>query len=114
MLTELIGMCRQTVRLALACAERDGYGELSYGANTQYRARVVNRLRPVRNFAGEEVISSTTIYFAATPSVGAHDRITLSTSDAKSTETGALTPPLLNALRAPDEFGRTSLTVFLG
>ncbi len=112
MLPELIGMCRQTVQVA-ARTGVDGYGEPTYGSNTGYRVRISGKRRLVRNFSGEEVMATHTVHFAATPAIGAHDRITLSTNDVNSTETGALTPPILNVGKYPDDLGRVSLTVFL-
>ena len=112
MLAELIPFCRQTVQHAARTAV-DGYGEPTYGANTSYRVRISGKRRLIRNFAGEEVMAAHTVYFATVPTIGAHDRITLSTNDVNSTETGALTPPILNVGKYPDEFGRVSLTVFL-
>ena len=112
MLPELIGMCRQVVQVA-ARTGVDGYGEPTYGANTAHRVRISGKRRLVHTFAGEEVMATHTIYFAATPSIGAHDRVTLSTGDVNSTEAGALTPPILAVGKYPDDLGRVSLTVFL-
>ena len=113
MLPELIPFCRQTVQHAARTAV-DGYGEPTYGSNTAYRVRISGKRRLVRNFTGEEVVATHTVYFAAVPTIGAHDRITLSTNDVNSTEIGALTPPILNVGKYPDEFGRVSLVAYLG
>lgn len=112
MLPELVSFCRQTVQIA-ARTGVDGYGEPTYGANAAYRVRISGKRRMIRNFAGVEVLSTHTIHFAATPAIGAHDRITLSTGDVNSTETGAITPSILAVGKFPDDTGRISLTVFL-
>ena len=112
MIPELVPFARQIVQIA-ARTGVDGYGEPTFGSNTAYRARISGKRRLIRNFAGEEVMASHTVYFAATPAIGAHDRLTLSTGDVNSTESGALTPPILNVGKYPDDLGRLSLTVFL-
>ena len=112
MLTELIGFCRQTVQIAARTAV-DGYGQATFASNVAYRARVVGRRRLVRNDQGDQVMSTHTVYFAATPAVGAHARITLSTGDVNSTETGALQPPILSIGKFPDDLGRQHVVLFL-
>ena len=111
-LPELIGFCRQTVQVA-ARSGVDSYGQPSFGSDVAYKARVVGKRRLVRNDQGDQVISSHTVYFAATPAVGAHDRITLSTGDVNSTETGALQPPILSVGKFPDDLGRQHVILFL-
>lgn len=112
MLPELIGLCRQTARVA-ARTGVDGYGQPTFGADATYRVRVSGRRRLIRNSEGDEVLSTHTLYFAATPAVGAHDRITLSTGDVNSTEAGATQPPILAVGKYPGDLGRVSLTVYL-
>ena len=112
MLPELVSLCRQTVTVAPRTGV-DGYGEPTYGAAVSYRARVTGRRRVVRNARGEEVLSAHTGYFAATPAGGAHDRITLSTGDVNSTETGAVTPEVIAVGKFPDDLGGVSLVAYL-
>ena len=112
MLPELLSFCRQTVQHAARTAVAAD-GEPTFGANTSYRVRISGRRRLIHNFAGEEVMAAHTVYFATVPTIGAHDRITLSTNDVNSTETGALTPSILNVGKYPDDLGRVSLVAFL-
>lgn len=112
MLSELISLCRQVVTIE-PFVSFDVYGEQTFGTAASHRARVVGKRRLVRNFQGEEVVSSHTVYLASSPAVGPHDRITLSTGDVHSTELGALQPTILAAGRYPDDAGRVHVTVFL-
>lgn len=74
---------------------------------------MVGKRRLVRNNEGDQVLSTHTVYFATTPAIGAHDRITLSTGDVNSTETGATQPPILSVGKYPDDLGRQNILVFL-
>lgn len=112
MLAELTSLCRQTVQLA-ARTGVDGYGEPTYGSNVAYRVRVAGKRRLVRNDQGQEVLSTQTLYFAANPAIGAHDRITLSTGDVQSTETGVVTPAILSVGKFPDDLGRQTTVLYL-
>ena len=112
MLGELVGMCRQTVKIA-ARSVIDGYGVISFGTDVSYRARISGKRRIVRNDQGAEVLSTHTVYLAANPAVGAHDRITLSTGDVNSTEAGAIQPLILSVGKFPDDLGRLSTVVYL-
>ena len=112
MIPELVGMCRQTVRLA-ARTGVDGYGEPTFGADAIVRARVVGQRRLVRNDQGREVLSTHTVYLAGLAPLGAHDRITLSTGDVGSTETGAVHPDILAVGKTPDEHGRQHVVLYL-
>ena len=112
MLSELTGLCRQTVRLA-ARTGVDGYGEPTFGPEAVVRARVEGRRRLVRNDQGREVLSSHTVYLATAVPIGAHDRITLSTGDVASTETGAIQPDILAVGKSPDEHGRQHVVLYL-
>ena len=112
MLPELVGFCRQTVQIA-ARSGLDGYGVPTFSAATSHRARVVGKRKLVRDFEGREVLSSYTVYLAGNPRVEAHDRLTLSTDDVHSTETGALSPVILSVGKFPDDLGRQSTVLFL-
>lgn len=112
MLPELVALCRQSVKVARR-SSIDGYGEIGYSTDTTYRARVTGKRRLVRNDRGEEVMSTHTIHFAGNPAIGAQDRITLSTGDVNSTETGALQPPILAVGRFADDLGRMATVVYL-
>lgn len=53
------------------------YGVPTYGTSSRYQARVERKRRMVRNAAGEEKISTVTVYFGSTPGLNPEDRITL-------------------------------------
>jgi len=111
-LPELDGLCRQTVGVARrTCA--DDYGEPVWGNDVAYRARVVGRHRLVRDLRGEQVLSTRTVYFAGAPALDAHDRVTLSTGDAGSTEETVRRPALLDVQRLPDDRGATHVVAYL-
>ena len=112
MIAELTSLCRQSVTIEPRSGV-DGYSVPTYGTGVSYRCRISGKRRLVRNLLGEEVLSSHTVYLAANPNVGAHDRVTLSTNDVHSTELGARQPDILAVGRYPDDFGRVSTTIFL-
>ena len=112
MLPELVALCRSTVQVA-ARTSVDGYGAAVFGADVARRARLVGRLRTITNAQGQQVISTHQVYLADAGAVGPHDRVTLSTGDVNSTETGARQPPILAVGLYPDELGRRHYTVFL-
>jgi UDP-N-acetylglucosamine enolpyruvyl transferase len=88
-----------------ALTGRDAYGAPTYGTAVTYGARVVGRRRSVLNAAGEEVVSSQTVYLASGDNVLPTARVTLSTGDVGSTESWALQPTILATGRYPDETG---------
>lgn len=112
MLPELASLCRQTVTIAPRSGV-DGYGEATYGAAVSYRAYVEGRRRLVAGDRGDQVLSTHTVYLAVQSGVGAHDRITLSTSDVYSTESGVLQPPILSVVQAMDDLGRRHTVLYL-
>lgn len=105
MLPELQPLLRQSVTIAPR-SSIDGYGEITYGAAVTYRARVAGQRKLVRGPTGEEVLSTHRVWLSSAAVVGAQDRITLSTGDVGSTETGALQPPILEVYVYADETGR--------
>ena len=112
MLPELRDLCRQTVEVARrTCA--DDYGEVVYGNDVAYSARVAGRHRLVRDARGEQVLSTRTVYFAGAPALDVHDRVTLSTGDVGSTEEMVRRPALLDVQRLPDDLGGVSVVAYL-
>ena len=105
-------LMRQTVSLETH-AGVDSYGQSSYEAGQDYRARVVGKVRMVRNWQGQEVGSSHTVYLASNPGVTVKDRLTLSTGDAGSTEATVRQPAILSVGNFPDERGRHHTVLFL-
>ncbi len=105
--------CRQRVRVA-AWTGADAYGEAAWGNDVEYAARVVARNRLVRDRRGEQVASTHTVYFLKTAvALDVHDRVTLSTADAHSTEDAARRPALLSVGRYPDDRGREWVVAYL-
>ncbi len=84
---------------------RDEYGRPTYGAATQYRARVVGMQRLVRTPDGAEKVSATTVYLASAPGVGPEDRVTLPDGSQ---------PPILVVSRMPDDRGWHHEVVYCG
>ena len=89
------------------------YGEESYGPDVSYRAHLAGGHKLVRNVAGEEVVSSKRIYVAASVNVNPNARVTLSTSDVGSTESGVRQPPILQVVRRFDGDGPHHVVVHL-
>ena len=85
---------------------RDGYGVPTYGPEVAYRARVVGRVRLVRNAQGQDVASMHTVYLAASPVIAPEDRLTLPD------EYVPRTPPILAVSRVPDERGIHHVVVY--
>jgi len=112
MLRELRVFCRQRVQVALRTGV-DGFGHESYGNDVEYAARVVGKNQLVRDSRGEQVVSTRMVYFALTPDIGVHDRLTLSTGDARSTEDGARRPAIMSVGVSPDDLGGESLVAYL-
>jgi hypothetical protein len=93
---------------------RDGYGEPLYGTAVTHRARVVGKIRNVRSFTGQEVVSSQTVYLMAAAAVNPLDKLTLSTGFVNSTEADRTTPAIVATGRYPGSDGRAAYTaVFL-
>lgn len=112
MLQELVGFCRQTVTVARRTGI-DGFGEATYGTPQAYRVRISGMRRLITNSAGDEVLANQRIYFATSPQIGPHDQVTLSTSDAGSTESGAIQPGIAAVTRVLDDLGRPHVVVDL-
>lgn len=103
---------RQAVSIAPFSAA-DAYGQPSYGSAASYRARVVGRVRFVRDAQGQEVVSTHTVYLASNPGVTVKDQLTLSTGDAGSTENTVRKPAILSVGTFPDERGRFCTILYL-
>jgi hypothetical protein len=73
--SDLLELLTQTITIE-SVASRDGYGKPAYGPARTYRARVVGKIRMVRDANGEERVSSATVHVDATDIVPT-DRITL-------------------------------------
>ena len=93
----LLSLTAQTITLERRTS-MDEYGAHAYGTAENLTARVVNRVRMVRDVAGQEVVSNTTIWIIGDHGIKAVDRITLP---------DGTQPPIINALTFPDESGLT-------
>ena len=105
-------LMRQMVSLE-PYASVDSYGQPSFEAGQDYRARVVGKVRMVRNWQGQEVVSSHTVYLASNPDVTVKDRLTLSTGDAGSTDLTIRQPSILSVGSFPDERGTHHVVLYL-
>lgn len=102
---DLLELMSQTVDVE-PCVGQNVHGEASYGPPVRLPARVVDRLRLVRDAAGKEMLSTTTVYVgAADPAMSPGDRVTL--PDGRR-------PPILAVARYPDEEGGCYQELYLG
>lgn len=74
--SELLELMPSTVTVA-DLSSVDAYGEAVFGTATSYRARIEPKPTLIRNFQGEEVVASATIYLACTTAVSATAEVTL-------------------------------------
>lgn len=89
------------------------YGEETYGPDVSYRAHLRGEHKLVRALSGEEVTSSKRIYLEATVNVNPNSRITLSTGDVGTTESGLRQPPILAIERRFDGNGAHHVVIHL-
>ncbi len=82
---------------------RDKYGEDSYGVMVEYPARVVNKIRRVRDPNGEERISTANATIATAEAISPFDQITLPDETS---------PPILAVETFPDEAGGHHTVVY--
>ena len=92
----------------------DSYGDITFGAVTTYRARIIGQQKMVTSFEGKEVTSNHTVYVAGVIVAQPMDRITLSTGIVNSTQGSAINPAIVGAARIPDQTGTHHSTLYLG
>lgn len=73
---ELLELMRDVVSIAPRTGI-DRYGEATYGAEVEYRSRLVGKVRRVVDSAGVERVSTRTITLASAAAVSPFDRLTL-------------------------------------
>jgi hypothetical protein len=95
---ELLELMPQTVSIEVAAGQNE-YGERTYGAPVEVRARVEGRTRVVTTMTGEERVSTSTVYLGEVVCVGPNDRITLPAGYTPQQ------PEILAIERMPDEKG---------
>ena len=98
-------MLGQTIQVA-ARTGQDSFGVPTYGSNVAYRGRLVGKRRLVFDATGQQVVSGQTAYLMTAANILPDARVTLSTADVGSTESWAITPPILATGRFPDETGQ--------
>jgi len=86
---------------------RDAYNVPSFGTAVTHPARVVGKVRMVRNQLGEEKVSKTTVYLGTSNVFSPEDRLTLPTGNVP------LQPPILAVGFFPDEEGAHHTTLFV-
>lgn len=103
---ELVALMPHTVTVE-AYASQDRYGKPAYGAAASYKAMVEQKVRQVRNLAGEEAVSTTTVYLDAVAAITPRDRVTLPAAFSPRT------PPIINVSRFSDENGLHHTELYL-
>ena len=109
-------LMRQTVQLSASTGTYDFDGQVTYGANVAYQCAVVGEIKTVLNGQGQEVPSAQAVYLMSNAPIRPDPdyKITLSTGDAGSTETYALSPPILAVSRYPFTRGQFATVLYLG
>lgn len=93
-LGDMKDMMTQTVSIS-AVTSTDAYGKRTYGSPTTYSARVVDKVRKIRDYKGEEVISSAEAWILGIS--------TLDPATAKITLPTGKTPQIANVMVWPSE-----------
>lgn len=83
----------------------NNYGERSFGAGTNYTARVVKKIQWIRDINGDMKKSFGVVYVDRVSGITPNDRITLP---------DGTTPPVLRVDTIPDEMGNYYEQVYLG
>lgn len=104
LLPDLVDLLPHTVSHA-ALTGRDDFGAPTYGAATEYAARVVYEPKLVRSAPGDVVVAAGYVWLNGAPAVDPADRITLP---------DATTPPIVSVERFPDEGGDHHTKVYFG
>jgi hypothetical protein len=87
-------------------ASQNKAGEVSYGSAVTYKGRCVGRTRAIRDFKGQERVSTVTTYFAGNADITPRDRITLPSHFVPRQ------PPIMAIANLPDEHGRHHTVVY--
>ena len=95
---ELIKMMPHTITVAPYSSD-DRYGAPTFGTAVSYTALVQQKVRQVRNLAGEERVSMVTVYVNTTAAITPKDRLTLPAGFTPQT------PPIISVARQSDESG---------
>ena len=79
--------------------DRDAWGNITFGTQVPYQARIENKRRMVINSRGEEVLSDTTLYLDTVDRITEDDRVTLPSGYLPSH------PEIKSVYRMDDEYG---------
>ena len=92
----------------------DDFGKPTYGTAVVYQAAVVGEMKRIPTGNDQETPSYQTVYLMGNPATRPEDQVTLSTGDVGSTESYALTPPILGVGRYPFTRGQFCTVIYLG
>lgn len=92
----------------------DDVGSPTYGTRTTHRAAVVGEMAMVRDAHGQQVPSHQAVYLMSNAAVRPGDLVVLSTGDVGSTESYAISPPILAVERYPFLRGQFATVLRLG
>lgn len=107
--TEFLELMAQTVRVSTQVSF-DGYGDPTYSTGyTEYPARITETPKVVRNFMGEEVIASNTVWVASTGLIPATVQVTWTRDDGST-----MVPNLISMERPSDEDGTHHHKLYFG
>ena len=95
---ELIALLPHTITVT-PYSSQNRYGEPTYGAAQSYKALVQQKVRQVRDLAGEERVSMVTVYVNTTAAITPRDKLTLPSGFTPQT------PPIIQVARQSDEVG---------
>jgi len=83
-------------------ASSNEYDEYTYSEAVEYRARIQQKVKMVRNTQGQEVVSNAQIYLEGKVPITVKDRITL---------LDGMQPLIQSVSTTPDKYGRDVLKV---
>jgi len=104
--TDFLDFMTETVTIE-PFASRNAYNEATYGTAQSITARVVGKVKMVRDSKGEERVSTKTVYLATADMFDPEDRLTLPVGSVP------LTPPILAVSSFPDEIGAHHTVLFV-
>lgn len=104
-----------TVEALTTALSTDGYAVRSYGAASSMKARIEQKRRLVKDAAGREIVSNTTVYVPPYDSSTSQTTVAISASDRITLSTGYVprTPPIIYVERHNDDDGRHHQVVYL-
>ena len=101
----LLSMMPHTIQVA-PYSGHNSYGESTWGAAVNYKARVQGKMQMVRDVTGVERVSSVTCYVATTAAIGPKDKLTLPSNFTPAS------PPILAIARESDESGDHHVVIY--